>query len=99
MSDNPTQEMPDSRSFEERVFARFDSLDARLTALEEKVDARLRETRPIWEGMKADLESVKDEVKEINRTVKILHKDVLRVRVEQEELQERIEKLESEPTR
>jgi peptidoglycan hydrolase CwlO-like protein len=99
MSDNPTQEMPDSRSFEERVFARFDSLDARLTVLEEKVDARLRETRPIWEGMKADLESVKDEVKEINRTVKILHKDVLRVRVEQEELQERIEKLESEPTR
>jgi chromosome segregation ATPase len=91
--------MPDSRSFEERVFARFDSLDARLTALEEKVDVRLRETRPIWEGMKADLESVKDEVKEINRTVKILHKDVLRVRVEQEELQERIEKLESEPTR
>jgi chromosome segregation ATPase len=99
MSDNPTRETPDSRSFEERVFARFDSLDARLTALEEKVDARLRETRPIWEGMKADLESVKDEVKEINRTVKILHKDVLRVRVEQEELQERIEKLESEPTR
>lgn len=46
MSDNPTQEMPDSRSFEERVFARFDSLDSRmssvegrLASVENKVDA------------------------------------------------------------
>lgn len=99
MSDNPTQEMPDSRSFEERVFARFDSLDGRLTKLEEKVDARLRETRPIWEAMQARLESVESEVKEINRGVRILHKDVLQVRVDQEELRERIERLESEPTR
>jgi peptidoglycan hydrolase CwlO-like protein len=63
------------------------------------VDARLRETRPIWEAMQARLENVENEVKEINRNVKVLHKDVLRVRVEQEELQERVEKLESEPTR
>ena len=75
--------MPNAQSFEERVFARFDALDARLTALEEKVDSRLRETRPIWEAMKADLESVKGEVKEINRGVKVLHKDILRVRVDQ----------------
>jgi chromosome segregation ATPase len=128
--------MPDSRSFEERVFARFDALDARLTsleskidgldgrlttleekvdvldgrlssleskvdgidgrltALEEKVDARLRETRPVWEAMQARLESVENEVKEINRGVKVLHKDILQVRVDQEELRERIEKLE-----
>lgn len=38
MSDNPTQEMPDSRSFEERVFARFDSLDVRMDRMETKVD-------------------------------------------------------------
>ena len=43
MSDNPTRETPDSRSFEERVFARFDALDARMdrfeTRIESKVDA------------------------------------------------------------
>ncbi len=43
MSDNPTQEIPDSRSFDERVFARFDSLDARIdrfeSRIEDKVDA------------------------------------------------------------
>jgi hypothetical protein len=44
----------DGRSFEERVFARFDAMDARLskidsrlTTLGDKVDPRLKETRPI----------------------------------------------------
>ena len=112
MSDNPTRETPDSRSFEERVFARFDSLDGRLTALEEKVDSRLRETRPIWEAMQADLETikgdvavvkddvatVKGEVKGINRRVMLVHEDNLRVRGDQQELREQIEKLESRHT-
>src|SRR3954468_11025009 len=126
MSDNPTRETPDSRSFEERVFARFDSLDARmdrievkvdaldarvsrveakvdsldrrLTTLEEKVDSRLRETRPIWEAMQADLTKVKDDVKEIKYTLKAMHKESLRVLTGQEELDERVEKLESQRT-
>jgi chromosome segregation ATPase len=112
MSDNPTRDTPDSRSFEERVFARFDSLDGRLTALEEKVDSRLRETRPIWEAMQADLEAVKGdmatvkddlgvvkrEVKDINRRVMLLHEDNLRMRGDQRELDERVEKLESQRT-
>jgi chromosome segregation ATPase len=112
VSDNPTQEMPDSSSFEERVFARFDTMDARLTTLEDKVDTRLRETRPLWEAMQADLANVKDDltsvksdlssvkgdVKEIKNILKVLHKDILRVRGEQEELDERVEKLESQST-
>ena len=92
MSENTTQETPDARSFEERVLARFDNLDARLATLEDKVDARLRETRPIWEGVLVELKSV-------SRQMRVLHDDVLRVRVDQEDLRERITKLESEPTR
>lgn len=38
--------------------ARFDGLETRLTTLEEKVDARLRETRPIWEAMQATLDDL-----------------------------------------
>jgi chromosome segregation ATPase len=41
MSDNPTQEMPDSRSFEERVFARFDALDARINNFESRIEAKV----------------------------------------------------------
>jgi septal ring factor EnvC (AmiA/AmiB activator) len=112
MSDIPTRETPDSRSFEERVFARFDSLDGRLTALEERVDSRLRETRPIWEAVQTRLTSVEErlgglerEVRMVRRTMKFLHDDVLRTRAEHEELEddlvkldERVEKLESQRT-
>jgi uncharacterized protein YdcH (DUF465 family) len=98
VSDNPTRETPDSRSFEARVFARFDTLDVRITTLEEKVDSRLRETRPIWEAMQADLTKVKDDVKEIKYTLKAMHKESLRVLTGQEELDERVEKLESQRT-
>lgn len=113
MSDNPTTETPDSRSFEERVFARFDALDARmgnferrmdsfesrLTSLEEKVDTRLRETRPIWEAMQARLDGIESEVKAINRRLRVLHEDILYTKEGQQELRERIEKLESQPAR
>ena len=131
MSDNPTQEMPDSRSFEERVFARFDALDARinsfesrievkvdaldgrLTTLEEKVDTRLRETRPLWEavqvrlegvenrlgGVENGLEGLKGEVKKLTHTVMLVHEDNLHVRANLRELNQRVEKLETQSTR
>ena len=38
MSDNPTREPPNSRSFEERVFARFDALDGRMDSLDARMD-------------------------------------------------------------
>ncbi len=93
MSDNPTRETPNSRSFEERVFARFDTLDVRLTTLEDTVSTRLRETRPIWEAMQADLANVKDDVREIKRSLKLVHRDIFKVRVNEEEQDERIDKL------
>ncbi|MGA9995964.1 MAG: hypothetical protein WBP93_11155 [Pyrinomonadaceae bacterium] len=120
MSKDLTQEFPDARSFEERVFARFDALDTRLsgmdarlsqmdgrlsamdgrlTSLEEKVDARLHDTRPIWEAVLSRLDKIEDEVKSIKRQMKVLHEDVLQVREEQVDLDERVTKLEAEPSR
>ncbi len=40
---------------------------ARLTALEEKVDRRLQETRPIWEGVQAELKELKNDYKDFRR--------------------------------
>ncbi len=76
MSEEVTRDI-DGRSFEERVFAELAAirteireshaqLNARLTTLEDKVDARLRETRPIWEGMKEQLDRVEVMLKVIN---------------------------------
>ena len=63
MSENNTAETNDSRSFEERVFLRFDAVDARFDAVDERfdrVDARFEslenrvekqyDTKPIWEA-------------------------------------------------
>jgi archaellum component FlaC len=38
MSDEKTQNLPDTRSFEERVFACFDALDARMERMEARMD-------------------------------------------------------------
>ena len=45
MSEDRTRELPDSRSFEERLFARLDAIDARFDAIDarfEAIDARLK---------------------------------------------------------
>lgn len=62
MSEDRTRDLPDARSFEERVLEqlsqinnRLSGVENRLTALEDKVDRRLMETRPIWEAMQAQL--------------------------------------------
>jgi chromosome segregation ATPase len=34
------------------------TLDQRMTSLEEKVDSRLKETRPIWEAVRAQIEKL-----------------------------------------
>jgi len=39
MSEERTRELPDPRSFEERVFARFDAMEARSIAMETRFDA------------------------------------------------------------
>ncbi|HEX8285061.1 MAG TPA: hypothetical protein VF588_16990 [Pyrinomonadaceae bacterium] len=102
MGDNPTREIPGSDSFEERVFARFDSLDARmerletkvdaldgrLTTLEEKVDSRLRETRPIWEDVLARLTGVESELARMNRQFRSYVADIFQLRVRVEKLEE-----------
>jgi len=65
MSDNPTQQTPDSRSFEERVFARFDALDARIDRVETKVDgldSRLSSVETKVDGLDGRLSALEDKV-------------------------------------
>lgn len=52
MSDQTTQDLPDTRSFDERVFARFDSLDARMDALESQAERRALEIKLRWEHLR-----------------------------------------------
>jgi DNA repair exonuclease SbcCD ATPase subunit len=108
MSENRTADM-DGRSFEERVFARFDAMDAqlnkidsRLTMLEDKVDQRLKETRPIWEQVLSRLDKVEERLSEIDDSLRnvgrkfdVVTKDLIEVRAAQLHLDNRLDKLES----
>lgn len=118
MSGDRTKDLPDARSFEERVLAEFaaqrdfnaqllskvEQLNGRLTALEDKVDRRLMETRSIWEAMQAQLGDVQVriirlEVKfdEFDNKIDELALDIIELRGHQRGLHKRVNALESPP--
>ena len=105
MSEEITQNIPDGRSFEERVFARFDAIDARLQgmdvrlqALEDQDERRALETKPIWERALAEILELRQGLSNVERKIDILSRDIVQVRADQAHVESRLEKLESEPT-
>src|SRR5437870_11182872 len=72
MNEEPTRNLSDHRSFEERVFARFDSMDARLETLE----SRSYDTRPIWERALKTIMETGLEVGEIKNKVGVIETKV-----------------------
>ena len=66
-SDNPTQPQNDPRSFEERIFGRFDALDARFDRVEGRLDAleaKQYDTKPIWERALAEIAEMREEMRQ-----------------------------------
>jgi len=98
MSEETTQNLPNDGL--QQILARLDSIDARLTTLENKVDRRLQETRPIWEQVLAKIDNLENEMRNgfrrLERQVGLLAEDVLIVRADQRELEQRVSKLEPE---
>src|SRR5215472_9892627 len=75
-------------------------------ALDQKVDSRLKETRPIWESTLAQLKELRDDMdkgfRDIGYKMDVLAKDVLQVRADQRDLrsdqhdiEDRLNRLES----
>ncbi len=101
MSEECTRDLPE-QSFQERVLAelaairgdvaaiRHDiaALDGRLTTLEEKVDRRLQETRPIWQDVLA-------RIGKLDTKFDLVIKELYDVRADQVSLARRVEHLES----
>jgi hypothetical protein len=65
---------------------------ARLIALEERVDRRLQETRPIWESVLAELKELKNDYKDSRRLFRYTFSNLSRI---QEDIEERVDKLEA----
>ncbi|MDQ3908074.1 MAG: hypothetical protein M3268_06985 [Acidobacteriota bacterium] len=93
MSDEKTQNLTDGRSFEERIFARFDALDARMDRIDARLDkvearmdrmearlddmderlqvleAKVYDTKPIWERALAEILALSKKVDHIGRKI------------------------------
>ena len=104
MSEDRTQHLPDGDM--KQVLTLLSSINERLTALEDKVDRRLQETRPIWEqvlsrltDIEKRLEKVESEVYSFNRKLRVYYDDLIKMQDTQEDFDERLRRLESGPTR
>ena len=98
MSEETTHNLPDGRSFEERVFARFDAIDAALRDMDARLqalEARAYDTKPIWEqALKEILETRRELSKRLDRIEAVAHE----TRADLRDAEDRIDKLESKPT-
>ncbi len=88
---------------------RIGTLEKRLDSLEQKVDERLHDTRPIWEAVQNQIaelrESVQSQITElrsemtknfqkIDRKFDVFYEDIIDLRYKHRELDSRVDKLE-----
>jgi chromosome segregation ATPase len=75
MNEEPTRDLPNKLAFEERVFARFDSINTRFDTVDarlEKLEARAYDTKPIWQRALAAIMEMGLEVGEIKSKVGVI---------------------------
>ena len=103
MSEETTQNLPNDDL--KRILDRLDSIDMRL----EKLEALAYDTKPIWENALKEIADIRAEMREgfdrshsdlrrLEHKIDILNKNILNVAADQRELEERVNKLESQPT-
>ena len=91
MSEETTQNLPQDgverilariTAFEDKVESRFSNVENRLPTLEDKVDRRLQETRPIWEQVLVRLDGVESRLGGVESGVQTLEGEVTELREE-----------------
>ena len=96
MSEEQTERFEGGTPFEIRVLRelaninqRLNGLEVRLTNLEETVDVRLRETRPIWEAVLSRLDSIEMRLDRMEAKLDVFSKDLIETRTDVEMLKKR----------
>ncbi len=91
----------DIKARQENLEARQENLEidvkdlkARQENLGRLIEQRLYDTRPIWEGVQADVAEIKTIIRKLDKKVDILHDDLINLRTEQRDLEDRVESLE-----
>jgi hypothetical protein len=89
MSEEQTDRLEGGTPFEIRVLRELSNLNNGLSSLEEKVDARLHDTRPIWEAVLSRLDSIETKLDRMEAKPNVFSKDLFETRTDVEMLKER----------
>ena len=73
MGEEETKDLSESRSFEERVFARFDAIESFLRSLSDRVgvlESKSYDTKPIWERALKEILDTREKLDQAERELK-----------------------------
>ena len=106
MNEEPTKDLPNRASFEERVFARFDAVDGRFDSVDsrfdvvdtrlEKLESRAYDTKPIWERALKEILETRQDVVEVKSRVGVLETEVASMRTDYGAIRSEFEDLKRE---
>ena len=99
MSEELTQQLPEGDVNLSQVIAEVRAMNSRLKRVEDKFDARARETRPMSERIDQILSEVaatRHELREVNRTLRRMNVDIATALRNQDDLEDRLTALETQ---
>jgi tetrahydromethanopterin S-methyltransferase subunit G len=79
----------------QQILAKLDVMDTRLQFVEGKIRERGFDTKPIWQRALAEIMEVKQRLSMVDRKLDVFSSDMLNLRAEQLDIQERLRKLEA----
>lgn len=101
MSGDITEKLPDGPLAE--ILVELKEIKQRLTAVEERIEQRQLDTKPIWERALAEISETRNEVqklgadfREVKRNMRGLNDSLLHIVGELREMDERLAQLESQ---
>lgn len=94
MSEENTRERPDNRSFEHRVFARFDAMDARFDTMERRFDARFDAVDARFDGLDVRVQALESKAFDTKPIWERALSEILEVKQGVEMIKERVESIE-----
>lgn len=106
MSEDLTKKPPTSDSEKlTSILTSVQALEDRIQQLEQKVDERLHDTRPIWEKVIADIAQLQEGVHEIRtsqrdglRRMSVFHDTLISMQADYRDIYDRIRGLETNPS-
>jgi DNA repair exonuclease SbcCD ATPase subunit len=94
MSEDLTQPLPNDGV--QLILRSLENLNGRMTALEDKVDRRLQETRPIWEQVLSRLDGVEARLNSIEARLDRVEARLDSIEARLDKIEARLDKVESE---